>query len=109
MSLLIRSSWTNEHEQKAVGSVERDENYVPRTRSDCGLPPESVAHATDYHDIFEETPIYTLARMVLMQLFGLHSYLLFNTLGSPMYPEGTNVSAFTRPSMLQRSLQSLFA
>ena len=74
-----------------MGSVEREENYVPRTRSDYALPAENIAHVTDYHDVFEETPIYTLGRMVLMQLLGWQAYLCFNTLGSPSYPEGTNV------------------
>ena len=74
--------------------MEREENYVPRTRSDFNLPASKTARETDYHDIFEETPIYTLVRMVAMQLLGWQSYLCFNTLGSPMYPEGTNVSLF---------------
>ena len=78
--------------KKATGSIERDENFVPRTRTDYGLPPIDKAHYLDYHDIFEETPIYTLFRMLLMQLFGWQAYLMFNTLGSKMYPEGTNVS-----------------
>lgn len=30
--------------------------------------------------------------MLLMQLLGWQSYLLQNTLGSPIYPPGTNVS-----------------
>ena len=74
-------------------SVERDENYVPRTRSDYGLPRECSATILDYRDIFEETPIYTLIRMVIMQLFGWHYYLLTNAMGSPMYPPGTNVGS----------------
>jgi len=85
-------SWRATHHahHKAVGSIEREENYVPRTRTDFGLPAESIARVTDYHDVFEETPIYTLIRMILMQLLGWQAYLCFNTLGSPMYPEGTN-------------------
>jgi hypothetical protein len=78
-------------DQKAAGSIERDENYVPRTRGDYKLPPASNAHITDYHEIFEETPIYTLARMLAMQALGMQCYLVSNSLGSPMYPEGTNV------------------
>lgn len=73
-------------------SIERDENYVPRTRSDFNLPPQSTAHISDYHDIFEETPICTLCRMLVMQAVGWHYYLLTNAMGSPMYPPGTNVS-----------------
>ena len=74
-------------------SIERDENYVPRTRTDYGLPCESSATPSDYHDMFEETPIYTLIRMVLMQLLGWQYYLLTNAMGSPMYPSGTNVGS----------------
>ena len=74
-------------------SIERDENYVPRTRTDYGLPPESTATFSDYHHVFEETPIYTLFRMIFMQLLGWQCYLLANTMGSPMYPSGTNVGS----------------
>ena len=72
-------------------SVERDENFVPRTRTDYGLPSESSAKFSDYHDVFEETPIYTLIRMISMQLLGFQYYLLTNVMGSPRYPSGTNV------------------
>ncbi|CAA7263772.1 unnamed protein product [Cyclocybe aegerita] len=85
-------AWRSTHHahHKATMSIERDENFVPRTRSDYGLPAESVAHIADYHEIFEETPIYTLGRMIFMQLLGWQYYLLTNAMGSPMYPPGTN-------------------
>ncbi|KAG6828272.1 hypothetical protein H0H92_008579 [Tricholoma furcatifolium] len=85
-------AWRSTHHahHKATMSVERDENYVPRTRSDYNLPPEAVAHVVDYHDIFEETPIYTVAKMLIMQSFGWQYYLLKNVMGSPKYPPGTN-------------------
>jgi len=67
-------------------SMERDENYVPRTRSDFKLPPSSLVSARDYHEIFEDSPIYTLARMVIMQAFGLQIYFLTNTMGSRANP-----------------------
>ena len=73
-------------------SLERDENFVPRTRKDYNLPLEAVARISDYHEIFEETPIYTLVRMFLMQALGWQYYLLTNAMGSPSYPPGTNVS-----------------
>lgn len=53
--------------QKATGSVERDENYVPYTRSKLKLPEEKKATRADYAEIFEETPIYTLFRLFIMQ------------------------------------------
>jgi len=85
-------AWRSTHHahHKATCSIERDENYVPRTRSDYGLPAANVAHIQDYHDLFEETPIYSLSRMLIMQFFGWQYYLCTNVLGSPMYPEGTH-------------------
>lgn len=47
--------------------MERDENYVPYTRSQFNLPAENLAKSTDYSEIFEETPLYTLYRMFIMQ------------------------------------------
>jgi hypothetical protein len=73
--------------------MERDENYIPQSRSYYGLPPETKVTAADYHEIFEETPLYTLGRMLIMQIFGLQLYFTFNTMGSAMYPKGTNVRA----------------
>ncbi|KAL0581657.1 hypothetical protein V5O48_000358 [Marasmius crinis-equi] len=85
-------SWRASHHahHKATVSIERDENYVPRTRKDFGLPPAMNATARDYHEIFEETPIYTLARMIIMQLLGWQIYLLTDVSGSPRHPAGTN-------------------
>ncbi|KAG6840653.1 hypothetical protein C0991_005332 [Blastosporella zonata] len=85
-------AWRSSHHahHKATMSVERDENFVPRTRTDYNLPSETSAHITDYHDIFEETPIYTLLRMLFMQALGWQFYLFTNAMGSPMYPSGTN-------------------
>lgn len=87
-------AWRSTHHahHKATGSIERDENFVPRTRVDYHLPAEDSATHADYKEMFEETPIFTLGRMVFMQLLGWQAYLLYNALGSPMYPEGTNVS-----------------
>ncbi|KAJ7475899.1 delta-12 fatty acid desaturase [Mycena latifolia] len=85
-------AWRSSHRahHKKTMSIEDDENYVPRTRSDFGLPPAGQARMTDYHDIFEETPIYSLLRLIVMQAVGLQAYLTVNALGSPKYPPGTN-------------------
>ncbi|TFK71172.1 delta-12 fatty acid desaturase [Pluteus cervinus] len=85
-------AWRSTHHahHKATMSVERDENFVPRTRSDYNLPKAEIAHRTDYHEIFEETPIYTLLRMLFMQSLGWQYYLFTNAMGNPMYPPGTN-------------------
>lgn len=73
-------------------SVEREQNFVPRTRSDYNLPSQSAARISDYQEIFEEAPIYSLLRMLAMQAFGWPYYLATNAMGSPMHPAGTNVS-----------------
>jgi len=85
-------AWRSSHHahHKATMSMERDENFVPRTRTDYGLPAEKEAKVGDYHEIFEETPIYTLGRMIFMQALGMQYYLLNNAMGSPMYPPGSN-------------------
>ncbi|KAF4582463.1 hypothetical protein EYR38_002588 [Pleurotus pulmonarius] len=85
-------AWRSTHHahHKATSSIERDENYVPYTRSDYKLPPKEQAHKFDYAEVFEETPIYTLGRMLIMQGFGWWVYLSKNTMGSKMYPPGTN-------------------
>ncbi|KAJ7334091.1 delta-12 fatty acid desaturase [Mycena albidolilacea] len=80
-------AWKSSHHthHRTVGSIERDENYVPRTRSELGL-----TTTEQLHEMFEETPLYTLGRMLVMQLLGFQAYLLFNTMGCPRDPPGTN-------------------
>ena len=84
---------------KSTGSMERDENYVPKTRSELGLAPEKLMKRRDYQEIFEEAPIYTILRMLLMQSVGWVVYLTVNSLGSPMYPKGTGVGLFSMLSL----------
>ncbi|KAK0233209.1 fatty acid desaturase-domain-containing protein [Armillaria fumosa] len=81
---------THHAHHKATSSMERDENYVPYLRSDYGLPSKAKARQFDYDEVFEETPIYTLSRMLIMQGFGWWVYLVKNTMGSKMYAPGTN-------------------
>lgn len=85
-------AWRSTHRahHQAVMNVERDENYVPRTRSHYKLPPASVAQARDYSEMFEETPLYTLLRLLIMQLIGWQIYLFTDSMGSPRHPKGTN-------------------
>lgn len=47
--------------------MERDENYVPYTRGQYKLPDAQSAKQADYEEILEETPIYTLYRLFIMQ------------------------------------------
>ncbi|KAG6875818.1 hypothetical protein C0993_007274 [Termitomyces sp. T159_Od127] len=90
-------AWRSSHHahHKATMSVERDENFVPRTRSEYGLPPENIAKINDYHEMFEETPIYTLFRMLFMQALGWQYHLFTNAMGNQAYPPWTNARHFS--------------
>ncbi|KAF5361402.1 hypothetical protein D9758_006253 [Tetrapyrgos nigripes] len=85
-------AWKSSHHShhQATVSVERDENYVPPTRSEFNLPAQDLAHIGDYREALEESPIYTFIRIIAMQVLGLHAYLMFNCKGSSRYPPGTN-------------------
>ncbi|KAJ7137561.1 fatty acid desaturase-domain-containing protein [Mycena crocata] len=83
-------SWKISHHRHHIShaSMERDEVYVPKTRSDLGLSRDSTA--TDYEEIFGDTPIYTLLMLVRQQLLAFPAYLLFNSSGQKHYPKLTN-------------------
>lgn len=85
-------AWRSSHHahHKATMSVERDENFVPRTRNDYNLPSKNIAQVNDYHEVFEEAPFYTLLRIIFMQAVGWQWYLFTNAMGNPAYPDGTN-------------------
>ena len=54
--------------------MERDEVYVPKTRSDLGIPQEHNEHI-DWDELFGDTPIYTLFSLVRQQLLAFPAYL----------------------------------
>ncbi len=54
--------------------MERDEVYVPKTRSDLGIPQEH-GHKIDYEEYLGDTPIYTLFMLVRQQLLAFPAYL----------------------------------
>ena len=55
--------------------MERDEVYVPKTRSDLGIPQEDEHHKIDYDEYFGDTPIYTLYMLLRQQLLAFPAYL----------------------------------
>ncbi|KAI0634228.1 delta-12 fatty acid desaturase protein [Trametes polyzona] len=85
-------SWkiTHMRHHKTTGNIDAEEVYVPHARSAYGLPTPGKATKSDYREAFEESPIFMLSRFLVMQLFGLHTYLTWNTMGSKRYPKGAN-------------------
>ncbi|PIL29228.1 hypothetical protein GSI_09277 [Ganoderma sinense ZZ0214-1] len=87
-------SWKISHHRHHCNhaSMERDEVYVPKTRSDLGIPEErGHGHGKiDYDEYFGDTPIYTLYMLLRQQLFAFPAYLLINVSGQKRYPKWTN-------------------
>ncbi|KAI0320398.1 fatty acid desaturase-domain-containing protein [Amylostereum chailletii] len=86
-------SWKISHHRHHIshGSMERDEVYVPKVRSDLGIsvPPQGSGKL-DYDELLGDTPIYTLFTLVRQQLLAFPAYLLFNVSGQKNYPRWTN-------------------
>ncbi|KAJ6576541.1 fatty acid desaturase-domain-containing protein [Mycena vulgaris] len=83
-------SWKISHHRHHMyhASMTRDETYVPKTRSDLGIPEED-GHL-DYDELFGDTPLYTLFLLIRQQVLGFPTYLLFNASGQKRYSKGTN-------------------
>jgi hypothetical protein len=70
------------------GSMERDEVYVPRARSDLGIPKGvSQNHMKEY---LSDAPLYTAFTLLRQQLFALQAYFFFNASGQKSYPKWTS-------------------
>ncbi|CCM05407.1 uncharacterized protein FIBRA_07624 [Fibroporia radiculosa] len=85
-------SWrtTHRHHHKGTNHLDRDETYHPATRDDLQLPPEHLAKFMDYEELVEETPLFTMYKMVLRQFLGFQLYLIHNRKGNPKYPPWTS-------------------
>ncbi|KAJ7111302.1 fatty acid desaturase-domain-containing protein [Mycena epipterygia] len=96
-------SWKISHHRHHIShaSMERDEVYVPKTRSDLGIPRASTE--IDYEEIFGDTPLFTLFMLIRQQLLAFPAYLLFNSSGQKHYPRWTN--HFTPTSILFTTAQ----
>ncbi|KAJ6587373.1 fatty acid desaturase-domain-containing protein [Mycena sp. CBHHK59/15] len=83
-------SWKISHHRHHINhaSMERDEVYVPKTRSDLRIPRHATE--TNYEEIFGDTPIFTLLMLIRQQLLAFPAYLLFNYSGQKTYPRWTN-------------------
>ncbi|KAI0824503.1 fatty acid desaturase-domain-containing protein [Trametes gibbosa] len=81
---------THRSHHKGTNNLARDETYHPFTRSDLKLPDAKVATPMDYKEILEETPLFTLFKMIIRQFLGFQLYLIHNRKGNPKYPPGTS-------------------
>ncbi|KZS96677.1 linoleoyl phosphatidylcholine delta-12 acetylenase [Sistotremastrum niveocremeum HHB9708] len=85
-------SWRISHHRHHSNhaSMEKDEVYVPKTRSDLNLPHEEPGKEIDYEHYLGDTPLYTLYMLVRQQVLAFPAYLLFNVSGQKNYPKWTN-------------------
>ena len=100
-------SWRVSHHRHHSNhaSMERDETYVPKTRSDLGIPSDATSKEVEH--LFEDTPLYTLFMLIKQQLFAFDAYLreryvtwcfcvdlthweVYNVSGQMKYPRWTN-------------------
>ncbi|CAK5276991.1 unnamed protein product [Mycena citricolor] len=96
---------THRAHHKGTNHLDRDETYLPPYRGDLGLPPASTARLEDYTDVLDDTPAYTLFKLVVRQFLGFQLYLLHNRKGNRKYPPWT--SHYNPSSGLFRSSQRL--
>jgi len=62
-----------------TGMMEMDEIFVPYLRSEMKLPSKEVACKQDYDEILSESPLYTLARVLVMLFFGQRELRAFRS------------------------------
>lgn len=84
-------SWRISHHRHHSNhaSMERDEVYVPKTRTDLNIPLKENSKI-DWEEHFGDTPIYTLYMLLRQQFLAFPAYLLFNVSGQKTYPKWTN-------------------
>lgn len=72
-------SWriTHSKHHKYTGHLDKDQVFVPKTRSKLGLPKD----ASQRHSALEDAPIITLLRLIGQQLIGFPLYLSLNVSG----------------------------
>lgn len=53
--------------------MERDEAYVPKTRTDLGIPADATP--SDLAEFFEDAPLYNMIMLIRQQIFAFDAYL----------------------------------
>ncbi|KAJ2785703.1 hypothetical protein H4R18_000394 [Coemansia javaensis] len=97
-------AWKHTHSQhhKNTNNMNRDEVFVPRTKSFRGLQGKRSTPAWIEDSVFEDAPLYHVAQVVAQSLFGWPLYLYRNASG-PKYARGA--SHFNPSSVLFRPEQ----
>ena len=57
------------------GSMERDELWIPATRSELGLPPPPDDHESVYEEYFGDSPVYALIKLLSFHFLAFQAYL----------------------------------
>jgi omega-6 fatty acid desaturase (delta-12 desaturase) len=97
-------SWRISHAKHhaSTGHMTQDQVFVPRTRSEWGLPPldaegeelggsrVSVKIMKEFREALHDTPIATTIGFFSYLLIGWPAYLIRNASGQKRYPKGTN-------------------
>ncbi|KAJ3559623.1 hypothetical protein NM688_g226 [Phlebia brevispora] len=85
-------SWKYSHHlhHSYIGLIEREEAFVPVTRSNLGIPEDRKGSTVNFEEYFSDTPIWTLCMLLQHQLLGLMAYFFFNVSGRKDYPRGTS-------------------
>ncbi|RIA97461.1 delta-12 fatty acid desaturase [Glomus cerebriforme] len=85
-------SWRISHSKhhKHTGHVNKDQVFVPKTRSSLGLPSNDKDPQQMNHSVLEDTPFITLINLIGQQLFGWPFYLIFNSSGQVYDGRWTN-------------------
>lgn len=98
-------SWRISHAQHhaATAHLTRDQVFVPKTRSQRGLPPlppDATKHEREgtltpsmyekMDNILEDAPFWNFLNLLAQQLVGWPAYLFVNASGQSRYPPGTN-------------------
>ena len=70
-------SWKISHHRHHMyhNTLEEDVVYVPHTRSEWGVPADIPPGHSEYDEYLGDAPLYTLLRLVAMQLFAWPAYL----------------------------------
>ncbi|KAL5536391.1 hypothetical protein ACEPAF_213 [Sanghuangporus sanghuang] len=85
-------SWKFIHQRHHANhaSMEHDEVYIPKTRTELGIPKETKDKRIDYTEYFGDTPLWMLILLIRQQLLAFPWYLFANVSGRKDYPKWTN-------------------